>query len=112
MKRRHSESGTSVRQGGYHKDNNPSYDNHPRFETFIIVSALTLPVLKIYQTEGITKNLSRMSFNFRPEMVYHDYQSHFRIHARFSRRSEDIDHICDEFDRIYLNLPHQAFMDF
>lgn len=44
-------------------------------------------------------------------MVYHDYQSHFRIHARFARRPEDIDHISGEFHRIYVNLPRQAFGD-
>lgn len=42
-------------------------------------------------------------------MVYHDYQSHFRIHARFDRRPEDVDHICDEYHRSYVILPSQAF---
>ena len=42
-------------------------------------------------------------------MVYHDYQSHFRIHARFDRPKEDIDHITGDYHRIYMNLPCQAF---
>lgn len=44
-------------------------------------------------------------------MVYHDYQSHFRIHARFDRLKEDINHITGDFHRIYMNLPCQAFDD-
>lgn len=42
-------------------------------------------------------------------MVYHDYQSHFRLHARFDRPKEDINHITDDYHRIYMNLPCQAF---
>jgi hypothetical protein len=51
------------------------------------------------------------AFNLRLELVYHDYQSHFRIQARFDRRSEDVDHIRGEFHRIYLKLPRDAFHD-
>lgn len=42
-------------------------------------------------------------------MVYHDYQSHFRLHARFDRPKEDINHITGVYHRIYMNLPGQAF---
>lgn len=50
-------------------------------------------------------------FYLRLEMVLHDYESHFRIHARFDRPLQDQDHITGEYRRIHLNLPHIAFSD-
>lgn len=83
-----------------------------RFEATIVVSALAPSIIKMYQPNVQQKSYSATrSFNLRIEMVYHDYQSHFRIHARFDRRPEDINHINDECHRTYLNFPREAFSD-
>lgn len=48
----------------------------------------------------------------RLEFVYDDYESHFRIEARFDRREEDIDHIRKEYHRVYLYIPRRSFQDY
>lgn len=81
-------------------------------EVTVVVSALTSFTIRICQPNDQQESYcATSSFNLRIEMVYHDYQSHFRIHARFDRRPEDINHVNDGYHRIYLRLPREAFSD-
>lgn len=47
----------------------------------------------------------------RLEFVYHDFESHFRIHARADRQPKDVDHISGQYHRVFVNLPREAFGD-
>lgn len=77
----------------------------------VIIIVRTLTYLKncasLHQDDLNIEDL----FYIRLEMMYHDYESHFRIQARFDRRLEDQDHIFEEYHRIYLNLSRIAFID-
>lgn len=55
---------------------------------------------------GISRNTV---CNIRLVFVYHEYESHFRIEARFNRRDEDINDIREEYHQVYLNLTYQSF---
>lgn len=63
--------------------------------------------VNIFQDTTAAEN----AVNLRLEFVYHDFQSYYRLHARFHRQAMDKNPIAGEFHRIYFTFPRLSFID-